>query len=757
MSNDEVSCTASGRTRSISSTNPCIKAEKHASRGSCSTLRTCLALLVLQAAGRCLAEDPVMSSESLATAAAAAAAVTAWDAEAADHTDPSDSQKIHAAAGVQWRHDKQQGPFIKSDSDLSDLWAQQPGSERSHARLQQGHHSNIPDASRDGYQDASRVQGRSLLGMQQGTHPETGSHDKNPQPLVQEDASESGDGHGRSLLRRHQGTAARHSGSQSGGFWQGGKKRASRRLDATSTDVAGDPREVQSMQDLTIKQRQPPTQNRTEFQKEQLLLKAHFRLEIGDGPSRSKTVGPRTVPRGLQPAQGFFDGATHQCYGSVYQHRVCRYQDLVLWNETLWYITTDKRALQTGIPPVPLSWVEQPAQFSALRLADGFGKRGGSWLKVVHPAKLPWKWGTPELLEMQAAIAWKLTFQDNYGHLLGEHGPTLHNVLCTYMSRCHYSDADLEGLNLLFLNEDDDETTVMPRAGWEMFGCFTKHPLRQANDPAFQGRAIIIRELVAGIGPTCRGFPWCRPRWGRSPITGPMVLSWKQRMMGCVNLPHDPVAPALKPNVLIINRPVNKGRGFLNIAETVTSLKTALPDLGTVEVRELAEESLVEQARIYLSTSVLIQMHGAALGNMIFLPRGACLVDVVPQNNEDKHAWAFFMASDLRPLSYNPIAIPAQQTVLMLHKVKQTRTWHMLSQEQRFRLLDTGTCPTDEEVNFQFDAYASCNFQWFLKSSNVLLDVPTVLGSVQHAMRHLHAYKDDPRTTLTTERYALQL
>lgn len=98
-------------------------------------------------------------------------------------------------------------------------------------------------------------------------------------------------------------------------------------------------------------------------------------------------------------------------------------------------MSADKRALQTGIPPVPLSWVEQPAQFSALRLADGFGRRGGSWLRVVHPAKLPWTWGTPELLEMQAAVSWKLTFQDNYGHLLGEHGPTLHNVLCTYMSR----------------------------------------------------------------------------------------------------------------------------------------------------------------------------------------------------------------------------------------------------------------------------------------------------------------------------------
>ncbi len=95
----------------------------------------------------------------------------------------------------------------------------------------------------------------------------------------------------------------------------------------------------------------------------------------------------------------------------------------------------DARALQTGVPPVPLSWVEEPQQFSSLRLADGYGKRGGSWLRVVHPSKLPWKWGTLELLEMAAAVAWKLTFQDNYGHLLGEHGPTLHNLLCTYMSR----------------------------------------------------------------------------------------------------------------------------------------------------------------------------------------------------------------------------------------------------------------------------------------------------------------------------------
>ena len=45
-----------------------------------------------------------------------------------------------------------------------------------------------------------------------------------------------------------------------------------------------------------------------------------------------------------------------------------------------------------------------------------------------------------------------------------------------HFCRCHYTDADLDGLNLLFLNEDDDEMSVMPKAAWEMFGCFTKVP-----------------------------------------------------------------------------------------------------------------------------------------------------------------------------------------------------------------------------------------------------------------------------------------
>ena len=67
-------------------------------------------------------------------------------------------------------------------------------------------------------------------------------------------------------------------------------------------------------------------------------------------------------------------------------------------------------------------------------------------------------------------------------------------------------------------------------------------------------------------------------------------------------------------------------------------------------VEELDEESLGSQAAKYVDTEVLVQMHGAALGNVFFLPRGAVYVDVVPENNEDKHGWATYMMADYEAL-----------------------------------------------------------------------------------------------------------
>lgn len=91
-----------------------------------------------------------------------------------------------------------------------------------------------------------------------------------------------------------------------------------------------------------------------------------------------------------------------------------------------------------------------------------------------------------------------------------------------------------------------------------------------------------------------------------------------------------------------------------------------------------------QQAVLYHNASMLVQMHGAALGNMIFLPRGACIVDVVPLNNEDKHPWVIYMGQDYKPLYYNPVIIPPQKTHLMMEKINTTKEWKMLNKRQKY-------------------------------------------------------------------------
>ncbi|KAK9814303.1 hypothetical protein WJX72_003660 [[Myrmecia] bisecta] len=436
-----------------------------------------------------------------------------------------------------------------------------------------------------------------------------------------------------------------------------------------------------------------------------------------------------------------FAETTHRCLGSMYTHRVCHYYNLYLWNDTIYYVTTDAGTLARGVPPVAMSWVAQPDSFAALQ----FGGDEAMWLEVIHPDDLPFDWQEQQKLVAEEVLAWKLTFQDNYGHLLGEHGPTLHAVLCSYMGRCQYSKADLEDLHILLVHEDDGEMDIIPAAGLEMIRCFSKHSMRLTNDPIFDNKVLVINHMMAGIGPECRGFPWCRASYGRNPLPAHLVVSWKEYLSQCIGLPSDLVAPVSHPNVVIVNRPYQVGRGFLNIQEAVQLLKANISSNAAISVHELDETSLVEQAKIYQNASVLVQMHGAALGNIIFLPRGACVIDIVPQNNEDKHPWVFFMAHDLQPLQYNPIALPPQKTVLMLHKIKHSMAWRLLPPHWRARILEDGVCPaTNRDVNYQFDAYAACNFQWFLKNGNVLLDVAQLVEAVELAFKHIAMF--EPRS-----------
>ena len=58
-----------------------------------------------------------------------------------------------------------------------------------------------------------------------------------------------------------------------------------------------------------------------------------------------------------------------------------------------------------------------------------------------------------------------------------------------------------------------------------------------------------------------------------------------------------------------------------------------------------------------------------------------------------------------------------------------------------------------KDVNFQFDTYETCNFQWFLKSGNVILDAKELIEAVTHAIQHLSVHADDSHAFVKTHRF----
>ena len=46
-------------------------------------------------------------------------------------------------------------------------------------------------------------------------------------------------------------------------------------------------------------------------------------------------------------------------------------------------------------------------------------------------------------------------------------------------------------------------------------------------------------------------------------------------------------------------------------------------------------------------------------------------------------------------------------------------------------------CLQDEDVDWQMNTYAACNFQWFLKAGNLVLDFHQVADAVQAGITHV--------------------
>ncbi|KDD72557.1 hypothetical protein H632_c3193p0, partial [Helicosporidium sp. ATCC 50920] len=404
----------------------------------------------------------------------------------------------------------------------------------------------------------------------------------------------------------------------------------------------------------------------------------------------------------------------------MYEHRVCEYRDVILWQGLLFYISPEP--LRVSLPPVQLTYVDQDPFRYSHNSTDRIRVLTAQAFRAQLAVDEGLDWGSVPLSVVPEAVLFAVAYHDNYGHLLGELGPLLHNTLCTYMGHCTMNDTLSRDVQVLLWNQDPGVLHVMPSAARaELWPCLARGPLARMDDERLDHSALLLRRVVAGVGPTCRGFPWCRPEHRRFPPRGEVVRLWKKRMHQCLGLDPDPVARHESPRVLFVTRPLGHGRGFVHLDWIVAKLRHDFPSV-QFSVETLAEESLASQARKYTQADVLVQMHGAALGNVFFLPRGAVYVDVVPEQNGDKHMWAHFMLKDYEALGIVPITIPPQRVALMEFAINKTMRGHLntLDDEQLRQLFDLHWCPHQSTV--RWDVYTICVIEWFMKRSNCYLN-----------------------------------
>ena len=79
------------------------------------------------------------------------------------------------------------------------------------------------------------------------------------------------------------------------------------------------------------------------------------------------------------------------------------------------------------------------------------------------------------------------------------------------------------------------------------------------------------------------------------------------------------------PRVTIIDRKTD--RKILNFDTVVSELKRLHPNL-EVQTAYLEELSMKEQIDVLRKTTLLIGMHGSGIGNIIFLPKDAAVIEV---------------------------------------------------------------------------------------------------------------------------------
>ncbi|KAA6419671.1 MAG: hypothetical protein FRX49_10395 [Trebouxia sp. A1-2] len=316
-----------------------------------------------------------------------------------------------------------------------------------------------------------------------------------------------------------------------------------------------------------------------------------------------------------------------------------------------------------------------------------------------------------------ATLTWR-QWHLNYYHGLGESVFEVHSLACKWLGYC--GAANSTDLAPIFIERPGDQ------ASWAQFlpaaesalKCLFPGPNHFIGDDRIRDKMFLLKTSAAGIGPynrKWRGFFDQGEEFKHvyAAVDKSVSVAYRERLIKCYGLEYEDFNPEGPYKVTIVNRQYHKGRHMVNSLEIAQKIEE-MPEVQSTRIVYMEPLPFKEQIKVYASSQVLLMTHGAALVNIMFMPKDSVVVlyNWLKRDTLSPHTWVTDYMNDLA-LPVNFVGLSTEDRRFIYPQKERyvfQPEYARLNAEERATLLETGICPPgglpgcdDMVMNFAVD------------------------------------------------------
>ncbi|KAL4451172.1 hypothetical protein ABPG77_009244 [Micractinium sp. CCAP 211/92] len=389
--------------------------------------------------------------------------------------------------------------------------------------------------------------------------------------------------------------------------------------------------------------------------------------------------------------------------------RTCTFRNLYLWRGRAYYVTEGpppdlaKLGLDFELGRLVSAPLVGPDSFVAAATPARFAellRAGGSGAADTEPRRFPlvYFWRAYPVMPDRAGGATcregsPLPGVSNYYHLLSESTTILSATLCEQFGHCDQY-ANRSALRIVDVRPSSQfvchGNERYPPYFHEALACFSRHPLSHINGSELRSGLVHVDTAWMGLGPRCRGsVSGCYQAGGpRLPPTPGLMASWRRVLGQCFKFDPEAAAPLHPVRLLLVDRLYESGRSILNVASVLRTLRARFsPQQVQLRLEYMEGLTIRQQAQLFAGATVVVHVHGAAMGNYVFLPRGAVALHLAPVERKWSPSFSVKLAKDLAGSSDIEVLKWANSDARRLHVVQPVVEFTAARRPQLAKLL----------------------------------------------------------------------